>query len=377
MFTTDLALKMDPIYGPISKRFYENPKEFEKAFAKAWYKLIHRDMGPHVRCLGPWVAEPQVWQDPVPDVDHKLIDEADVATLKKSILDTGLSVRELVSTAWASASTYRGSDMRGGANGARIRLVPQKDWQVNEPDQLAKVLDKLEAVQAEFNSAQSGGKKVSLADVIVLAGCAGIEKAAKAAGHDVTVPFTPGRTDATQEMTDVESFELLEPQADGFRNYESASMWRSPEEMLVDRANLLSLTAPEMTVLVGGLRVLDTNFQASKLGVLTSEPGKLSNDFFANLLETGTEWKPIDGGNKFEGFDRASGDKKWTASRVDLVFGSNAQLRAIAEVYASADSEQRFVDDFVAAWTKVMNLDRFDLDRSGRESRPAVAVRGN
>ncbi len=376
MFTTDLALKMDPIYGPISKRFHENPKEFEKAFAKAWYKLIHRDMGPHNRLLGPWVPEPQIWQDPVPAANGEIIGDADIAELKQQILDTGLSVSDLVSTAWASAATFRSSDMRGGANGARVRLLPQKDWQVNEPKQLAETLDKLEKIQRDFNDAQNGDKLVSLADVIVLGGCAAIEKAAKDAGHDVKVPFTPGRTDATQAMTDAESFEPMEPATDGFRNYLTAELRQSPEEALVDRANLLALTAPEMTVLVGGMRVLGTNYQGTDYGVFTDEPGKLTNDFFVNLLDMSTEWKKSDNGEYvFEARERGSDDVKWTGTSVDLVFGSNAQLRGIAEVYASEDAEQKFVNDFVAAWNKVMNLDRFDLDRSQRTGEtPAVAT---
>jgi catalase-peroxidase len=362
MFTTDLALKLDPIYAPISKRFHENPDELAKAFAKAWYKLTHRDMGPIARCLGPWVPEAQLWQDPVPDVDHPLIGEQDVAQLKARILASGLSVSQLVTTAWASASPFRGTDKRGGANGARIRLAPQKDWAVNQPAELAKVLQTLEKIQKDFNSAQSGGKKVSLADVIVLGGCAAVEAAAKKAGHDVKVPFAPGRTDASQEMTDVASFAVLEPTADGFRNYHRKGDDRSVTEQLVDRAHLLTLTAPEMTVLVGGLRVLNANFGQSQLGVFTERPGSLTNDFFVNLLDMGTEWgKSSQGEPYYEGRDRRTGAVKWTGTAVDLVFGSNSQLRAIAEVYACADSPQAFVRDFVAAWTKVMNLDRFDL----------------
>ncbi len=377
MFTTDLALRMDPIYGKISKRFHENPEEFQAAFAKAWYKLTHRDMGPVSRLLGPEVAKPQVWQDPVPAVDHELIDEQDIAALKGGILASGLSVSDLVSTAWASASTFRGSDKRGGANGARIRLAPQKDWAVNQPDELAKVLPILEKIQRDFNSAQTGGKKVSLADLIVLGGCAAVEEAAKQAGHEVQVPFAPGRTDATQELTDVESFAVLEPKADGFRNHLGHEMDRPGEELLIDRASLLTLTAPEMTVLVGGMRVLNTNSGAgplSELGVFTKHPETLTNDFFVNLLDMGVQWRksPVCD-HFFEGRDRKTGEVKWTASSVDLVFGSNSQLRAIAEVYASQDSQQKFVNDFVAAWNKVMNLDRFDLNpalRSG--SKPVV-----
>lgn len=376
MFTTDLALKMDPVFGPISKRFHENPDEFKTAFAKAWYKLTHRDLGPHSRCLGPEVPEPQRWQDPVPAVDHELIDEQDIALLKKQILDSGLSISELVSTAWASAATYRGTDKRGGANGARIRLAPQKNWGVNQPEQLAKVLRALEIIQSEFNAAQSNGKKVSLADLIVLGGCAAVEWAAKKAGHDVQVPFAPGRTDATQEMTDVESFAVLEPTADGFRNYRGMNQTRRTEELLVDRANLLTLTAPEMTVLIGGLRVLDTNHGEFKGGVFTSRPGTLTNDFFVNLLDMNTAWtESIKFDDYFEGRDRATGETKWVGTRVDLIFGSHSQLRAIAEVYACDGAEQKFVDDFVSAWTKVMNLDRFDLDPALQKARKAVALR--
>ena len=362
MFTTDLALKVDPIYAKISKRFHENPKEFEEAFAKAWYKLTHRDMGPVSRCLGPWVPEAQLWQDPVPEVDHELIDEQDIAGLKDRILDSGLSISQLVSTAWASASTFRGSDMRGGANGARIRLAPQKDWEVNQPAELAKVLQTLEKIQQDFNSSQSGGKKVSLADLIVLGGCAAVEEAAKKAGQDVQVPFSPGRTDASQEMTDVDSFAVLEPTADGFRNYLREGHDRPAEELLVDRANLLTLTAPEMTVLVGGMRVLNANFGQSEHGVFTKRPETLTNDFFVNLLDMSTEWqKSAKSEQVFEGRDRKTGEVKWTGTRVDLVFGSNSQLRAIAEVYACDGSQEKFVNDFVAVWNKVMNLDRFDL----------------
>jgi len=364
MFTTDLSLKMDPEYAKISRRFRDNPKEFEKAFAEAWYKLTHRDMGPYSRCLGPEVPEPRIWQDPVPAVDHSLINANDIANLKKKILASGLTIPELVKTAWASASTYRGSDKRGGANGARIRLAPMKDWAVNEPAQLKKVLAALENIQRDFNGGQTGGKKVSLADLIVLGGCAAVEDAAKQAGHTVSVPFSPGRTDATQEMTEVASVAHLEPTSDGFRNYEGSSYdQRRPEEKLIDRAQLLELTAPEMTVLVGGLRVLNANHQNAAHGVLTDKPRTLSNDFFVNLLDMGVEWKPVsDDRMVFNGHDRKTGAKKWTATRVDLIFGSNSQLRALAEVYASADADKKFVNDFVAAWTKVMNLDRFDLD---------------
>jgi len=363
MLTTDLSLRMDPIYEPISRRFYENPDEFADAFARAWYKLTHRDMGPRTRFLGPEVpAEELIWQDPVPTVTHKLIDDQDIASLKGNILASGLSVSQLVSTAWASASTFRGSDKRGGANGARIRLAPQKDWEVNNPAQLSIVLDTLEGIQKEFNAARTGGKMVSLADLIVLGGCAGIEQAAKNAGHEVTVPFTPGRADASQEQTDVESFAYLEPAADGFRNYLKARYSVSAEEMLVDRAQLLTLTAPEMTVLLGGMRVLNTNFGQSRHGVFTNRPETLTNDFFVNLLDLGTTWKASsEAGEVFEGRDRKTGELKWTGTRVDLVFGSNSELRAIAEVYGCEDSQERFTHDFVAAWTKVMNLDRFDL----------------
>ena len=362
MFTTDLALKMDPIYAPISKRFHENPEAFADAFAKAWYKLTHRDMGPVSRCLGALVPEPQLWQDPVPEVDHELIGEQDIADLKGKILASGLSISQRVSTAWASAATFRGTDKRGGANGARIRLAPQKDWEVNNPAELAKVLETLEQIQNNFNSAQSGGKRVSLADVIVLGGCAAVEEAAKAAGHDVQVPFTPGRTDASPEQTDVDSFAVLEPTADGFRNYFRDGHTRTAEELLVDRAQMLTLTAPEMTVLIGGMRVLNANTGQSELGVFTKRPETLTNDFFVNLLGMGTEWKKSSRCEHFfEGRDSGSDDIKWTATAVDLVFGSNSQLRAIAEVYACDDSQPAFVRDFVAAWDKVMNLDRFDL----------------
>ncbi|TWU48842.1 Catalase-peroxidase [Rubripirellula tenax] len=377
MFTTDLALKMDPIYGPISKRFHENPKEFEAAFAKAWYKLTHRDMGPYSRCLGPEVAAPQLWQDPVPAVDHPLIGEAEVAALKAKVLASGLSVSDLVETAWASASTFRGSDKRGGANGARIRLAPQKDWAVNNPAQLSKVLKTLETIRNEFNQSQQGGKKVSMADLIVLAGSAAIEQAAAKAGNQVTVLFVPGRTDATQEQTDVEAFAVLEPTADGFRNHVGHSLDRPAEELLIDRANLLTLTAPEMTALVGGMRVLNANTDDMRLGVLTKNPGTLTNDFFVNLLDLNTVWKksPVCE-HFFEGLGRDTGDVKWKATAVDLVFGSNSQLRAIAEVYASEDSKQKFVNDFVAAWVKVMNADRFDLDPATRYRSAKLAIDG-
>lgn len=363
MLTTDLSLRLDPAYEKISRRFLADPQAFADAFARAWFKLTHRDMGPRARYLGPEVpAEELIWQDPIPAVDHPLVDAQDIAQLKARIQASGLSVSELVSTAWASASTYRGSDMRGGANGARIRLAPQKDWEANQPAQLARVLGVLEGIQADFNRSQAGGKKVSLADLIVLAGGVGIEQAAKAAGQPLEVPFTPGRMDASQEQTDVESFAVLEPLADGFRNYQKARFTVTAEEMLVDRAQLLTLTAPEMTVLVGGLRVLGANVGQTAHGVLTQRPGTLSNDFFANLLDMGTAWKPTsEAAELFEGRDRSSGALKWTATRVDLVFGSNSQLRAIAEVYASADAQAKFTQDFVAAWTKVMNLDRFDL----------------
>ena len=362
MLTTDLALRMDPIYGLISKRFYENPDEFADAFARAWFKLTHRDMGPGSRYLGPEVPDEQlIWQDPVPVVDHELIDEQAIAALKAKILESGLSISRLVSTAWASAATFRGSDKRGGANGARIRLAPQKDWEVNNPAELATVVQTLEAVQTDFNGSQSDGKRVSLADVIVLGGCAAIEQAARNAGDDVQVPFAPGRTDALQEQTDVESFAVLEPTADGFRNYIRSGDKRRPEEVLLDRSALLTLTGPEMTVLVGGMRVLNTNFGKSELGVFTDRPETMTNDFFVNLLDMSTEWQVSTTEHVYEGRDRATGDIKWTGTAVDLVFGSNSQLRAIAEVYACDDSQQSFVRDFVAAWDKVMNLDRFDL----------------
>jgi len=363
MMTTDLSLRFDPDYEKISRRFMEHPDEFADAFARAWFKLTHRDMGPRTRYLGPEVpAEELIWQDPIPAVDHTLIDAQDVASLKTKILASGLSISELVSTAWASASTFRGSDKRGGANGARIRLAPQKDWEVNQPARLAKVLRTLEGILSEFNSAATGGKKVSMADLIVLAGCAGVEQAAKNAGHNVTVPFSPGRMDALQEQTDEVSFAVLEPVADGFRNYLKGRYAVSAEALLVDKAQLLTLTAPEMTVLVGGMRVLDTNFGQTRHGVFTRNPEVLTNDFFVNLLDMGTEWKPdSQAGDLFEGRDHKTGRLKWTGTRVDLIFGSNSQLRTVAEVYASADGKEKFVRDFVAAWTKVMNLDRFDL----------------
>ena len=363
MLTTDLALRMDPDYAPIAKRFLKNPEELADAFARAWYKLTHRDMGPRTRCLGPWVpAEPQLWQDPVPDVDHELIDAQDIADLKCRVLASGLSVSQLISTAWASASTFRGTDKRGGANGARICLAPQNNWEVNDPAELAKVLRSLEGIQKDFKSSQSGGKRVSIADLIVLGGCAAVEQAAANAGHEVQVPFLPGRTDASQEQTDVDSFAVLEPTADGFRNFHGNRHRRSAVELLVDRACMLTLTAPEMTVLVGGMRAMNANFGRSELGVFTQRPETLTNEFFLNLLDMNTEWK-VSAASKglFEGRDRKSGRLKWTATSVDLVFGSNSQLRAISEVYASDDSQQAFVRDFVAAWDKVMNLDRFDL----------------
>ncbi|MGB2989570.1 MAG: peroxidase family protein, partial [Candidatus Zixiibacteriota bacterium] len=360
------SLRFDPVYEKISRRFMENPDQFADAFARAWFKLTHRDMGPRARYLGPEVpAEELIWQDPIPAVNHKLIDAQDITSLKDKIMASGLSVSELVSTAWASASTFRGSDKRGGANGARIRLAPQKDWEVNQPDQLAKVLKTLESIQSEFNRSQSSGKKVSLADLIVLAGCAGVEQAAKNAGHDVTVPFTPGRMDASQEQTDVASFAVLEPVADGFRNYQKARYSVSAEELLVDKAQLLTLTAPEMTVLVGGMRVLNANFGQSQHGVFTKRSETLTNDFFVNLLDMDTTWNTTsEEKDVFEGRDRRTGEFKWTGTRVDLIFGSNSQLRALAEVYASSDAQMKFAHDFVAAWNKVMNLDRFDLARS-------------
>ena len=363
MLTTDLSLRFDPAYEKISRHFYENPDQFADAFARAWFKLTHRDIGPLARYLGPEVpAEELIWQDPIPSVNHKLIDEKDIASLKSRILASGLSISQLVSTAWASASTFRGSDKRGGANGARIRLAPQKDWEVNQPAELAKVLKTLEGIQSEFNSAASGGKKISLADLIVLAGCAGVEQAAKKGGHDVTVPFSAGRMDSLQEQTDMVSFAVLEQIADGFRNYLKAQYTVSAEALLVDKAQLLTLTAPELTVLVGGMRVLNTNFGQTQHGVFTQKPEVLTNDFFVNLLDMSTEWKAVSNTeDMFEGHDRKTGEVKWTGTRVDLIFGSNSQLRALAEVYGSADAQKKFVQDFVAAWTKVMNLDRFDL----------------
>jgi catalase-peroxidase len=363
MLTTDLSLRLDPAYEKISRRFYEHPEEFAGAFARAWFKLTHRDMGPRSRYLGPLVpAERLIWQDPVPAVDHELIGDQDIAALKGKILGSGLSVSQLISTAWASAASFRGTDRRGGANGARIRLAPQKDWAVNDPSELAKVLQKLEQIQSDFNRAQTGGKRVSLADLIVLGGCAAVEQAAKNAGQNVQVPFAPGRTDAAQEQTDVESFAVLEPKADGFRNYVAAGQTAPAEKLLVDRAYLLTLTAPEMTVLVGGMRVLGANAGGARHGVFTDRPGTLSNDFFVNLLDMGAEWKPTsEASDLFEGRDRATGNVRWTATRTDLVFGSHAQLRAYAEVYASSDSQEKFVRDFVATWHKVMSLDRFDL----------------
>ena len=365
MLTTDLSLRFDPVYEKISRRFLENPDQFADAFARAWFKLTHRDMGPRARYLGPDVPKEElIWQDPIPAVDHPLVDEKDIADLKAKVLASGLSVAELVSTAWASASTFRGSDKRGGANGARVRLAPQKYWQVNNPAQLQKVLDKLEAIQQEFNGSQSSGKKISLADLIVLAGCAGVEKAAKEAGQNITVPFAPGRMDASQEQTDVESMGFLEPFADGFRNYRKAASPVSTEALLIDKAQLLTLTAPELTVLVGGMRVLGTNFDGSQHGVFTDRPGQLTNDFFVNLLDMRTAWEAASADKElYNGKDRATGQQKWTGTRADLVFGSNSELRAIAEVYASSDAQEKFVKDFVAAWNKVMNLDRFDLKK--------------
>ncbi len=363
MLTTDLALRFDPVYEKISRRFYENPDQLADAFARAWFKLTHRDMGPRSRYLGPEVpVEELIWQDPVPAVDHEVVDEQDIADLKGKIFASGLSISELVPTAWASASTFRGSDKRGGANGARIRLAPQKDWEVNQPPKLKRVLQTVEGIQREFNSAQSGGKMVSVADLIILGGCAGVEQAAKKAGHDLTVPFTPGRTDASQEQTDVQSFAVLEPVADGFRNYQKTKYAVSAEELLVDRAQLLTLTAPEMTVLVSGMRVLNANFGQSQHGVFTKRPEALTNDFFVNLLDMSTTWKATsEDKDVFEGRDRATSELKWTGTRVDLIFGSNSQLRAIAEVYGCEDSQEKFLHDFIAAWNKVMNLDRFDL----------------
>ena len=363
MLTTDLSLRFDPIYEPISRHFFENPDAFADAFARAWFKLTHRDMGPIARYLGPEVPKEElIWQDPVPAVTHQLIDEADITALKDKILATGLSVSQLVSTAWASAATFRGSDKRGGANGARIRLAPQKDWAVNNPAQLSKVLSVLEGIQADFNNAQTGGKQVSLADLIVLAGCAGIEQAAKNAGQAVKVPFSPGRTDASQEQTDVDSFAILEPAADGFRNYTKKKYTVSAEEMLIDKAQLLRLTVPELTVLIGGMRVLNTNYDHSTQGIFTKRPEALTTDFFVNLLDLGTTWKATsDTQEVFEGRDRKTGELKWIGTRVDLIFGSNSELRAIAEVYGCSDSHEQFIQHFVAAWHKVMNLDRFDL----------------
>jgi catalase-peroxidase len=362
MTTADLALRMDPIYGPISRRFHKDPQAFADAFARAWFKLTHRDMGPRARYLGAEVpAEDLIWQDPVPAVDHELVGEQDIAALKTRIVGSGLSVSQLVTTAWASAATFRGSDKRGGANGARIRLAPQNGWEANQPAELAKVLQKLEAIQKEFNGAQSGKKRVSLADLIVLGGCAAVEAAAKKAGHDIRVPFSPGRTDASQEQTDVASFAVLEPAADGFRNYLRAGLKTPAEELLLDRAQLMMLTAPEMTVLIGGMRAMHANFAQSRHGVFTNAPGALTNDFFVNLLDMNTEWRPAATDGLFEGRDRTSGQVKWTGTRVDLVFGSNSELRALAEVYACDDAKEKFVKDFVAAWNKVMNLDRFDL----------------
>ena len=362
MLTTDLSHRMDPVYEPISRRFLENPDEFADAFARAWFKLVHRDMGPVARYLGPEVPDEElIWQDPVPAVDHVVADDSDVAALKARILDSGLSVSRLVATAWASASTFRDSDMRGGANGARIRLAPQIHWEANDPAELAEVLAALEQVQAEFNGSQSSAKRVSLADLIVLGGCAAVEEAARSAGCDVVVPFSPGRTDASREQTDVESFAVLEPTADGFRNYWRAGDKRRPETVLVDRASLLSLTAPETTVLVGGLRALGANSAGSSLGVLTDRAGTLTNDFFVNLLDMGTQWRVSETEHVYEGRDAETGEVKWTATAVDLVFGSNSQLRAIAEIYGSDDAQEKFVQDFVAAWDKVMNLDRYDL----------------
>jgi catalase-peroxidase len=362
MLTTDLALRMDPIYGPIAKRFWENPDQLEDAFAKAWFKLLHRDMGPRARYLGPWVPEPQIWQDPVPEVDHELTGDQDIAVLKKKILDSVLSIPELVSTAWNAAASFRGTDKRGGANGGRIRLAPQKDWEANEPAQLGKVLKTFEQIQKDFNSSQSGGKRVSLADLIILGGCGAVEEAARKAGHNVTVPFAPGRMDASQEQTDEDTLNVLEPTADGFRNYMRKGDPLSPETRLLDRAKLLKLTAPQMTVLVGGMRALNANFGQSKHGVFTDRPETLTNDFFVNLLDISTAWRPsASEENAYEGRDLATGEIRWTATAADLVFGAHSQLRALAEVYASDDAKEQFVRDFVTAWNKVMNLDRYDL----------------
>ena len=375
MLTTDLALKLDPIYAPIAKRFHENPDQLADAFARAWYKLLHRDMGPVSRYLGPWVPEPELWQDPVPEVDHELIGEEDIAALKGQVLASGLSISQLVSTAWAAAASFRGTDKRGGANGARIRLAPQKDWEVNDPTELARVLQTLEQIQQDFNRSQSGGKRLSLADLIVLGGCAAIEQAAQNAGFDITVPFLPGRTDASQEQTDVELFGALEPAADGFRNYLRASVTLPAETLLLDRANHLTLTAPQMTALIGGMRALNANFGRSQHGVFTDRPETLTTDFFVNLLDMRTEWRPsVSAEHVYEGRDRATGELKWTATAVDLVFGAHSQLRAIAEVYACDDSKEKFVRDFVAAWNKVMNLDRFDLVAQERSEQPHVAA---
>ena len=373
MLTTDLSLRVDPIYGPIAKRFYENPDQLADAFAKAWFKLLHRDMGPRSRYLGPWVPAPQLWQDPVPPVDHERIGDQDIAALNRTVLESGLSVPELVSTAWGAAASFRGTDKRGGANGARIRLAPQRDWESNEPPRLAKVLTTLERIQKDFNGSQSGGKKVSLADLIVLGGCAAVEEAARKAGYNVTVPFVPGRTDASQEQTDVNTFDVLEPIGDGFRNYFRAEDPLSPETRLLDRANLLKLTAPEMTVLVGGMRALNANHGQSKHGVFTDRPDTLTNDFFVNLLDMGTAWRPsVSDKNVYEGRDRTTGKTKWTATAADLVIGAHSQLRALAEVYASDDGKEKFVRDFVAAWNKVMNLDRYDLLARGNGRRACL-----
>jgi catalase-peroxidase len=376
MLTTDLSLKVDPIYAPIAKRFYENPDQLADAFARAWFKLLHRDMGPRARYLGPWVPEPQLWQDPVPPVDHELVSEQDIAALKRKILDSGVSIPDLVSTAWNAAASFRGTDKRGGANGGRIRLAPQKEWDANEPARLAKVLKALEKIQQDFNKSQSGGKKVSLADLIVLGGCAAVEEAARKAGHSITVPFAPGRTDASQEQTDVNTFDVLEPVGDGFRNYIRKEDPLSPETRLLDRANMLKLTAPEMTVLVGGMRALNANHGQSRHGVFTDRPGTLTNDFFVNLLDAGTAWRPsTSADNVYEGTDRATGKVKWTATAADLVFGAHSQLRALAEVYASDDAKEKFVRDFVRAWNKVMNLDRYDLLAQARKgARHAAAA---
>ena len=376
MLTTDLALKVDPIYGPIAKRFHDNPDQLADAFARAWFKLLHRDMGPLSRYLGPWIPEPQLWQDPLPKVDHELIGDDDIIALKRKILESGLPIRELVSVAWSSAASFRGTDMRGGANGARIRLAPQKEWEANEPALLARVLKALETIQHDFNGSQSGGRKVSLADLIVLGGCAAVEQAARKAGHEITVPFTPGRTDASQEQTDVNTFDVLEPSADGFRNYMRAGDPLSPETRLLDRANLLRLTAPEMTVLVGGMRALNANFGQSKHGIFTDQLETLTNDFFVNLLDIRTTWRPsASEENVYEGRDRATGQPKWTASAADLVFGAHSQLRALAEVYASDDAKDKFVRDFVGAWNKVMSLDRYDLMSHGKGGRTRAVSR--